>query len=155
MLKRSTPIKGTPLKKRFPKRKKGFDDPNFRGWVKEWPCLICFIRWCKGQEIAWFNAPVWMRLAVAELRELEDHPGPCAHVEFAHVGGRGLSQRCADKYGMPLGRWHHQHVTIPGGGPESHHTLGRKFFARHGIDRDAVLEILWKLYREETGGGEI
>jgi hypothetical protein len=96
---------------------------------------------------------MWMRQSIAEQWAFSEFASlrPCGIVEVAHVGGRGLSQKCPDKESMPLGRFHHQHATTFGGGPESHHSLGRRFWRFHGIDKVRTLELLWKLYQEETG----
>ena len=50
-------------------------------------------------------------------------------VEAAHVGERGLGQKCPDRQALPLCSWHHRM------GPESQHVLGRNFFQKHGLNR--------------------
>jgi hypothetical protein len=63
--------------------------------------------------------------------------------EAAHVGDRGLSQKCPDRQAIPLCKWHHTE------GPESHHRLGKQFWATWGIDRDALLAQLQERYEKE------
>ena len=70
--------------------------------------------------------------------------------EVAHVGARGVSQKCPDRQAVPLCPKHHRHVTA-GGGPESHHTLGKRFWDLHNLDRDDVVSTLNHLYLQETG----
>ena len=66
--------------------------------------------------------------------------------ECAHVGRRGLSQRCSDRETLPLCRGeHHQH------GPESHHVLGKRFWTFHALDRRALIAELNRLYELESG----
>lgn len=64
-------------------------------------------------------------------------------VEVAHIGLRGLMQKCSDRETIPLCLKHHAH-----GQPESHHTLGRYFWAHHGIDRPELLARLQAAYVE-------
>ena len=52
------------------------------------------------------------------------------NVEGAHVGPRGIGQKSSDLEMIPLCRSHHQH-----GYPESHHSLGKRFWSHHNIDR--------------------
>jgi len=49
-------------------------------------------------------------------------------VEAAHVGARGLGQKCSDFETLPLCRDHHRP------GEDSHHRLGRRFAEVHGLD---------------------
>lgn len=69
-------------------------------------------------------------------------------IEAAHVGVRGLGQKCPDAEAIPLCAWHHRT------GPLSHHVLGKNFWGRHGIDRDATIAQLRMRYVEETGYAE-
>ena len=49
-------------------------------------------------------------------------------VEVAHVGARGMSQKCSDLETLPLCVAHHRE------GIESQHVLGKKFWAYHEIE---------------------
>ena len=68
----------------------------------------------------------------------------CGHsfrfVEAAHVGERGLSQRCSDLETIPLCSHHHRT------GRDSQHRLGKAFWAHHGLDRDALVKQFNYLY---------
>jgi len=53
----------------------------------------------------------------------------------AHVGSiRGMRQKCSDYESLPLCPRHHDH-----GQPESHHTLQKKFFEHHGLDKEQLI----------------
>ena len=56
-------------------------------------------------------------------------PGYYGWVEAAHVGERGLGQKCPDQETLPLCVWHHR------AGPKSVHVLGRKFWEFWKLDR--------------------
>lgn len=56
--------------------------------------------------------------------------------EAAHVGQRGLSQKCSDRETIPLCAFHHRT------GPESHHRLGKLFWKHHGLDRYELIREL-------------
>ena len=61
-------------------------------------------------------------------------------VEAAHVGDRGLSQKCPDRQTIPLCVAHHRI------GPTASHVLGKKFFGYWKIDRDALIDRLNQQY---------
>lgn len=63
--------------------------------------------------------------------------------EVAHVGDRGLMQKCSDRETLPLCTMHH---TLA---PESQHRAGKKFWWLWGIDRDAEIARLNALYEQE------
>jgi hypothetical protein len=50
-------------------------------------------------------------------------------IEAAHVGERGLGQKCPDRQTLPLCIEHHT------AGPHSHHKLGRGFWSFWKLDR--------------------
>ena len=64
-------------------------------------------------------------------------------IESAHVGERGLSQRCPDREAIPLCKWHHTE------GPESHHRLGKRFWAKWNLNRDELIAQLQSRYNKE------
>src|ERR1039458_8407410 len=66
-------------------------------------------------------------------------------LEAAHVGIRGLGQKCPDSEAVLLCEWHHRT------GPEAAHVLGKNFWSHHGIDRDAVLAQHHVAYTADTG----
>jgi len=79
-------------------------DSEYLRWIRTLPCILC---------------STW-RLPTLSNR------GP---VEAAHVGERGLGQKCPDNQTLPLCCWHHRT------GPHSVHVLGRKFWQYWKLDR--------------------
>jgi hypothetical protein len=63
--------------------------------------------------------------------------------EAAHVGERGLSQKCPDRETLPLCGEHHRT------GKESHHVLQKAFWAHHKLDRDFLIAFLQVKYEAE------
>lgn len=55
--------------------------------------------------------------------------GTLRFVEAAHVGRRGLGQKCDDRESLPLCAKHHRT------GPDAAHVLQRKFWDHHNLDR--------------------
>lgn len=156
MIKRSTPLRRTPLKRTQKpikrtaikkrskvKRPDGYADPEYLEWLRNWPCLVC------SRSLA--KAYGWnMDVTLGSARRGFATVYQCGPTQAAHVGLRGLLQKSKDREAIPLGMFHHEHQTA-GGGPESHHTLGRKFWGFHGLDRKKIIETLNRLYHEETG----
>jgi len=101
----------TPLKKRGgkPIRRAGgaVQNPKYLDFIRQWPCVLATTGDCVGP------------------------------VEAAHVGDRGLGQKCRDEEAIPLCGYHHRT------GPDSQHVLGKKFWETHGINRADV----WDLYQ--------
>jgi hypothetical protein len=132
-------VRTKPIK---PKRRPGFDDPKYQKWLRAWPCLACFAHWCEYTDVSFTTAArerwYW---AVRFLRDTTQ----CGPTEVAHVGVRGLGQRCKDRDALPLGVGHHRIDK------DAAHVLGKKFWAYHGIDRTEALEMLRRIYKEETG----
>ncbi len=60
--------------------------------------------------------------------------GKIQGIEAAHVGDRGLGQKCSDREAIPLCPTHHRI------GTDSHHRLGKKFWEHHGLDRDMLIQ---------------
>jgi hypothetical protein len=60
--------------------------------------------------------------------------------EAAHVGARGLGQKCSDQETAPLCAWDHRM------GPHSHHSLGKRFWQHHGLDRVKLIRELNETY---------
>jgi hypothetical protein len=66
-----------------------------------------------------------------------------AHMEAAHVGERGLGQKCPDRQAIPLCAYHHRI------GPHSNHVLGRKFWLHWQLDRFELIAKFNRKYEEE------
>lgn len=74
--------------------------------------------------------------------------GDCAGaVEAAHVGDRGLGQKCRDQETIPLCGYHHRT------GPDSQHVMGKNFWDHHGINRTELVTMYQSIF-EGAGGGK-
>ena len=122
---------------------KPLKNPQYLDWLSRWPCYICLTRWCEQNhlEIAGVRPEAREVAATWSVRK-------CGRTECAHVGVRGLGQKCADIEAIPLGAKHHQHAA------DSHHVLGKAFWSYHNLSRSEVFETLHALYRRETGGAQ-
>ncbi len=104
--------------------------PAYRAWIRAKPCYICYL-----QVYGYFGA--------GEIGAVFGRQA--TRTEVAHIGERGLGQKCSDRQTMPLCNEHHQ------SGKDAHHgPIGRGFWAHHGLDRDAVIRQLNEAY--ERGG---
>lgn len=92
-------------------------DPEYLAWIRMQWCIIC--EYVTGSEAG------------------------TRHVEAAHVGRRGLGQKCSDNETVPLCVRHHRT------GKDSHHVLGKNFWKHHGLDRDQMVRRLINLYMAE------
>lgn len=54
--------------------------------------------------------------------------------EVAHVGERGLGQKCDDRQTLPICERHHKT------GKLALHVLGKAFWGHHGMDRDKLVK---------------
>ena len=113
-------MKRTPLKRRGSKpiRRAGgaVQNPEYLDFIRRWGCVLAATYDCEGA------------------------------VEAAHVGDRGLGQKCRDQETIPLCGYHHRT------GPDSQHVMGNRFWDHHGINRAD----LWDLYQgiyQGTGAG--
>lgn len=93
-------------------------DSAYLRWIRSLPCVVC---------------RVW------GLTRFE-----YGRVESAHVGMRGMKQKCADTETLPLCAHHHRT------GPHSHHALGRKFWFFWKLDRYALI----REYQREFEGSK-
>lgn len=107
------------------KRSKGLKDKEYLEWIASLPCVICMHLWQGLQRRE-------RSMQMIEERLMGNHQR--TFTEVAHVGTRGLSQKCSDRETLPLCVIHHRT------GPDAHHKLGRRFWTYHGLDRDAFLK---------------
>jgi hypothetical protein len=63
-------------------------------------------------------------------------------IECAHVGPRGLGQKCSDYETLPLCPAHHLQ------GPQSHHVLGKRFWIIWRLDRFALIGRFNRMYED-------
>ena len=69
--------------------------------------------------------------------------GAVRYVEAAHVGARGLGQKCSDREALPMCPAHHRT------GPDAYHVLGGKSFWKvWGLDRFRLIEEHNRQYEE-------
>jgi hypothetical protein len=148
---RRTPLprRTTPIARKPAKRPEGYDNPDYRAWLKTWPCWVCLLLHCRKHLL---NFPI-----ICKYPETRDHfhhevsAADCGETQVVHIGPNAMGLRCPDRLAMPLGLKHHIHQTA-GGRWDSYHSLSRqKFFELFEINPDEVLETLHRLYREETG----
>ena len=90
-------------------------------WVRRLPCLACFPE------------------LLQNVHEAVSFAGP-PRSEAAHVGQRGLAQKCRDDETIPLCPEHHRT------GKDAHHVLGKGFWKHHGLDRELALKLLNEAY---------
>lgn len=121
-------LKRSPIKRKPRKRQPG-DDPAYRAFVRTFGCVACFGKLIRSDELYVCEA----------IRQR-------SVTECAHVGARGLSQKCPDSQSLPLCAIEHHRV-----GPESHHVLGKRFWGFHGLDRMSLIKQMQQLYRLNGG----
>lgn len=95
------------------KRKIG-KDPAYLDYIRSLPCCVC----------------VTLGASQTSL------------TESAHVGPRGMSQKCPDRETLPLCALHHRD------GQFSQHAMGKMFWAHHDLGRDELLA----MYQENYDG---
>jgi hypothetical protein len=81
------------------------DDPDRLDWIRSLPCHICRL----------MRRPQYGR------------------TEAAHVGQRGLGQKCSDLEAIPLCGCHHRT------GEFAHHRIGKRFWTFWKLDRYEVI----------------
>lgn len=113
-------MKRSPLKRRGKKpiRRAGgaVQNPEYLDCIRRWGCVLAATYDCVGP------------------------------VEAAHVGDRGLGQKCRDQETIPLCGYHHRT------GPDSQHVMGKRFWDYHGINK-ADLVTMYQGIFEGTGAG--
>jgi hypothetical protein len=70
-------------------------------------------------------------------------------VEAAHVGRRGLGQKCSDREALPLCEKHH--LT----GPCSQHLMGASFWVFWNLDRNELIEWFNQRYEIERRKSDV
>ncbi len=120
MIARSKPIP----KKRKKARRGRVLNPAFLLFVRGFACVVC----AQG------------RFIMSDYDGLQD-----SYTEAAHVGKRGLGQKCNDDETLPLCAWHHRT------GRQSAHVMGSKFWNHHMLDRDKLIAEMQRRFTQETG----
>ena len=114
MIARRTPLVRTALKRKPRRYVVPPEVLAYWDWIREQPCAVCLQNW--DLEFGIMNYD------------------PDGKIEAAHVGIRGLAQKCDPWEVIPLCKMHHDR-----GMPHSHHTLGKKFWSFHNLDRYEVI----------------
>ena len=94
-------------KYRAPRFDAKIDEP-YKAWIRTLDCIVC---------------QVW------KLR-IQGYYG---FLEAAHVGERGLGQKCPDRQTLPICVWHHRL------GPQSAHALGKRFWSYWRLSRPELI----------------
>ncbi len=123
-------IRPKPIPKKRKKARRGrVLNPAFLLFVREFGCYICYQRFTRDAQ----DHPRW-------YFGFQDTP-----TEAAHVGKRGLGQKCNDDETLPLCAWHHRT------GQQSAHVMGSKFWNHHMLDRDKLIAEMQRRFVAETG----
>lgn len=105
------------LRKFKPPRLDSKSDEPYKHWIRTQACVVC-------------------RLYGIVRRQF----GP---VEHAHIGGRGLGQKCDDRISLPLCQWHHRL------GPQSYHASVKRFWIHWHLDRSQLVAEYNRKFEEE------
>jgi hypothetical protein len=94
------------------------------------PEILAYWEWIRKQRCA---------VPGCGVRRLPPFRNPL--MDVAHVGVRGIGQKCSGWEVIPLCRKHHRR-----GFPVSHHTLGKRFWKVHNLDRVQSIRVLRERY---------
>jgi hypothetical protein len=133
------PIRRSPIRRKPRKRQSG-DDPAYRAFVRSFGCVVCYRSLLSPRQLGRSIYPDYPGIGYPGTRR-QTSPTECAH-----VGRRGLSQKCPDYESLPLCAVEHHRI-----GPGSHHKLGKRFWGFHGLDRAELIAELQALYRAQGG----
>lgn len=112
-------------------RNKVGKDPAYLRWIRTLPCAACYPNLTRtGLVSGWIEAGHFRGILTTE-----------AH----HAGDHGMSETPPDATAIPLCAEHHRT-----GKDAVHGPLGRKFWAHHGLDRDALIGELNARYQERA-----
>jgi hypothetical protein len=107
-----------PLSKRRAKHRRGRKhDPVYLTFIRAQPCVVC------------------ESMGMTQT----------SRTEAAHVGVRGLGQKCSDHDTLPLCELHHSR------GTDSHHRLGRHFWRHHFLNRLKLIRLFNERFEREQG----
>jgi hypothetical protein len=105
-----------------PPRRGRVRDREYLAWIRQFSCVVCI-----PPSSNW-----WMPFCGSTVSEA------------AHVGQRGLGQKCSDRETIPLCAEHHRN------GRDSVHVLGKRFWPHHGLDRYRLIAELNQRYPWEA-----
>lgn len=102
-------------RQRYEPRKGPLDDPAYLNFIRSLPCAICTL--LRGRQ--------------------------SGRTEAAHVGQRGLGQKCSDHETIPLCHLHHRE------GEHAHHRIGKRFWSFWSLDRFELIGRYRRMYERE------
>lgn len=149
MITRTKPLQRSAIKRK-PRKKRAGDDPKYLAWIRTLPCVCCKVlgRCVECDAVVSIRETRFQDQCPAcgdQLPILVTHE-QTSPTECAHVGKRGLGQKCPDRETIPLcGGAHHRE------GPESHHKMQKRFEAHWGIDFASLITQLNARYESENG----
>jgi hypothetical protein len=108
-------------------RQKIGKDPEYLEYIRSLPCCVC----------------AWLESETLRLLQIRDSVQKTP-TEAAHVGPRGLSQKCPDRETLPLCAQHHRE------GQFSQHSMGKRFWSHFDLDREELLAMYQAHYRGES-----
>ena len=110
-----------PIPRRREKPRKGREpDPAYLQFIRSLPCVCCVI-----------------------MSALFSNHRQATVSEAAHVGARGLGQRCPDRETIPLCALHHTR------GEHAHHRMQKEFWVFWDLDRIKLIEEFQTRYEAE------
>lgn len=112
-------------------RSKGLKDPVYLVWLHTLPCVVC-----QFSVVAVSSNASTMEITVSLMTQ-------SSRTEAAHVGARGLSQKCSDREALPICKDHHTERR------DSAHKLQKTFWAHHGLDKEVLIAEYNRKYKEE------
>jgi len=101
-------------RQRFTPRHSRETAPEYLNFIRSLPCLICVL-----------------------LRRRQT-----GRTEAAHVGQRGLGQKCSDRETAPLCALHHRE------GEFAHHRIGKRFWMVWNLNRTDLIQKYQRMYDE-------
>ena len=117
------------------KAKKWKDKP-YLAWLHTLPCLCCMTTVYKDFSVPIVRAIDKRAEALSGLQ--------LSRTEAAHIGARGLSQKCPDREAIPLCREHHTEDRF------SAHRLQKKFWEHYGLVKQDVIAALNRAFEEQA-----
>jgi hypothetical protein len=130
----------TPIKRKRSKPRRGpVRDPKYLAWIREQPCCLCTYLDLKAQQF--IDAVREIAGTGADITTHVSAHRQATPTEAAHVGQRGLGQKCSDRETIPLCGVEHHRV-----GPRSAHKLGKLFAEAHGINIAAAVAQYNEMY---------
>lgn len=109
-------------------KSKGAKDSGYLKWLHTLPCAAC----AQLQEDVRVSG---LRVTIRQA----------SRTEAAHVGDRGLGQKCNDRESIPLCVEHHRE------GPSAIHRLGVKWWEVMRLDRHELIKSLNQAYDAVVG----